>query len=134
MGDVVSLMAGNVIDLADYKRERQQRARERAVDETIMTCYESMLKAGVLRELSLYPPAYCRSSAILTDDQRQGFAEYIDNQVADEATLRRLRELTRLWGFDTIQRLAEQTVYKGCLRLALFREGGGVIAIWRRCS
>ena len=50
MGDVVSLMAGNVIDLADYKRERQQRARERAVDETIMTCYESMLKAGVLRE------------------------------------------------------------------------------------
>lgn len=125
---------GSVVYIDDYRKKRLERAQAYSRDDLAAICYESALRDIVKRELLLYPPIMYQPSVKITDEIWQGFGEYIDNEVACETAMRQLRELVRLWGVQPIQSIAERTVYENYLRLAIIREEGGIIAIWRRCS
>lgn len=107
--------------------------RDTAIDDSTRARYRACLRTAVEEELKLHVSITSNNGWYLSKDAKARLGGALDNKPVLEATMMQLRCFVRECGLEVAQQIAEQTIHKGFLRIALISGELGVIAFWRYC-
>lgn len=131
---------GTLVFLDEYRSTRRrtedgaaERDKDSSSDAILKIGYCALVRDALKEELALCPAVSYNPFVSLDEETKRRVGLHLDTKSLLPAPASKLRSLITTHGVEVIQPLAEQTVYRRFLRLAVIPGESGYSFLWRYC-